>query len=454
MAYLGIILLFILGYVFTRSFLSENRLGLNVGLAFPMGLGLLSIIMFLYDLLGIPVNSMAVLYVTMFFLIAGFIALLKQKKQLTFSLSLIMPAKKDMLRVNLAWVMLMLASTVLIITVVGKALFWPVFIYDSIAGYDFIAKLIASEGTLNNSIFNPEYPLYSVRSLYPPLVPYAFGFAYSAGFENSKVIVVLFYLSIFTVFYTLIKQEIGHLGAAFFSLLLASAPEFAGFSALSSPNPPSTFYSAMGLLLVFNWYDGKDKSYLYLGWILLIFALWTRSETIIFAAMAGIFILLNAFKDKRWYLPVFYAVSTLGTLVVWQLYLNFILNITAAQPIMTYIYWDGAKLLRMLEQVLAVTFNTRFYGVIVYLFIALVILNIYSIIKKGDRGSVLLLIFIPWVLYMFIYYQIDTDYMPGSVAWIGAGYKRGFFYFLPLLLFYSATNSLVRSLFTRWLLLK
>ena len=330
-------------------------------------------------------------------------------------------------------------------------MFWPVFIPDSINGYDFIAKAIIREGTFNNAVFDTEYPLYSARSSYPPLVPLSFSMAYMMGHESSKIIVAVFYVCTFVVSYSFFKRYSTHFAAALFSLLLVITPEFAAFSALSSPNPMCTFYTAAGILSLYVWYKEDNKSYLLLGTICIILALWTRTEALIFFLGGGSLVLLKTIKTRNYILMALFGAACLSVFVFWQLYVKSVLAVESANPIIAELYWDPGKLSRMWEKVKDVTFNTQYYGIVVYLFIVMVLINIGSFIKDRERLVFIGVILISWLSYLLIYYQLDSDYSQGSPNWIESGYKRGLFYFLPLLLFYCANNKIMSKVFNDYL---
>ena len=453
MIILSWLVVFLLGLSFVSLIAQEIGAAEKIGFSFPMGMGIQSIIMFLLDVLHFPVNNNWTLLVFQLLLIALF-EWIKYKKQDAPSLSgLTVPkisVKWDTIRaLNFTWLLLISITLFVVFAIVFKTLAWPVFIYDSLTGYDFLAKAIAREGTIHNSIFDPDYPLYTVRCLYPPLVPYNFAYAHITGLASSKIVDVFYYLSIYLVFYAYLKRHTTHLAAAFFSLLLAVTPEFAAFSALSSPNPPTTFYVAIGILSLIIWYNEDQKSYLHLGIVLIAFGLWTRTESIIFAIPGGVLILLKSLHQKEYQPLIAYSVITVFSLFIWQWYTSAVLDVHEGLPLVKTLYWDPGKLSRMMKQVRWVTFKPNYYGITVFLFLVLIALNAINIIKKKDQLVLLSVIFSAWGLYMIIFYQIKTDYMPNQTTWITSGYRRGFFYFLPPILYYCANNRLVRSLFRR-----
>lgn len=453
MILLGWIIIALLGLSVINVFAYRITVLEKAGFIFPVGMGINSFIMFIMDVMHIPLTRPGLILIANVILVIGLnvIVYIRNKPIRMPELPWKNKTFKAYFKPNLAWVFLMAYTLYVVYAIAVKAMFWPPFIYDSINGYDFLARVIAHEGTFNNTIFNPENPLYSVRSLYPPLVPMNMSFAYLIGSQTSQAVVALFYVSIFVSFYALLKRYTTHLGAVIFSLLLVITPEFAAFSALSSPNPPCTFFSAMSLLCLIVYYKDDNRNFLNLGMILMFFALWTRTETVVFAAAGFLILLLISIKKKKFRDLIIYSAGCAVVFAIWQWYLATVLHVQNAEPIIMKLYWDPGKLSRMWAQVVSVTFKAQFYGWSIYIFLIMIAVNIYFIIKKKDNLMLLGTIFISWLLYIFVYYQIDTDYGPNATIWILAGYKRGLFYFLPLMLFYCGTNAAVSKVFNKWL---
>jgi len=448
----GLLIVFLLGISILNLAARKISVIEKIGFAFPIGMGIGSLLMFFMDLLHIPLNNIyTILGIYLAIIIAINIFLFLKKNGIDFSPQKIIKSFK-IVPINFAWLYLIATLCYVLYGLLSKTLFWPVCIYDSVNGYDFIAKAIEVEGTLNNSIFDQTDPLYTIRSVYPPLIPLNFGFAYIIGFETSKIIVALFFGSLGIAFYSLLKKYTTHLGAALFTLLLIITPEFAAFSCLSSPNPPCTFYASLGILSLYIWYDKDESAYFWVGSILLILALWTRSETIMFAASGGILVLLKSIKQKKIFPVIFYGVSCFIVFAIWQIYLKFVLEADQAQPIIKYLYWDPGKFSRMWAKITMITFSTQFYGVVIYLFLITLLINIKNIIVEKDRIVLIVCIMAAWCLYVFVLYQFDIDYTRSSMGGlIESGYKRGLFYFLPVILFYAATNKLSSTLFFKYL---
>lgn len=448
----GLCIIFLLGAIAVHLLSRELSLLEKTGFAFPVGLGINAFLMFGMELCHIPLYKTGLLLGSEAALVlAGYgyayhrygsgIRLWKQLR------SIHTPPRSF----HPAWWLLVLCMAVMVYGVIAQALYWPVFIYDSINGFDFVAKAVAAEGTLNNTVFNPDYPLYSLRSLYPPFVSLNFAFVYSLGFASSHVVVALFYAALAVSFYALLVRYTTHFGAALFTLLLILTPEYASFSALSSANPVCAYYVATGLLCLYIGYDRARHAYSDLGMLLILIALWTRPEAIIFAAVAGSMVLVLAIRNRTWIRPVVFALACIVVFGAWQLYIKIVLPVEPPQPIVLSLYFDGGKFLRMMEKIKTVTFDTRYYGIGFYLFLGMLLLNVVSLIRRKDRLFLLLMLAGGWTLYVFIFYQIDTDFLPGDTNWIEDAYRRGLFCFFPLMFFYMATNAISTRIFKSWL---
>lgn len=453
MKILGWLVIFLLGLSIINLVAYKIKVLAKIGFALPMGMGFNSFIMFALSLFHIPVNNInLILGIEATFILlftAGFFFV---NKQIIASKALLptFNIKKEF-NINLAWIFLSGYVIYLVYIIAAKALFWPPFIFDSIDGYDFLARIIAKEGTINNSIFNPDYLLASVRSYYPPLVPLNFAYTYLLGFDSSQIVVALFFISLIISFYAMVTRHTTPLAGALFSLFLVITPEFAAFSSLSSSNPPCTFYSAIGMLCLYTYYRFNEKPYFYIGTLFIMLAIWTRSEAIMFMVAGAIFLLKKPF-DKKQLLPLFlFGFCCMAAFLTWQIYMSSVLHVSSGLPVIKKLFWDPEKISRIWSQVKFVTFNTQFYGIITYLFVLLALANIVFIFKKMENGRFLVAILTAWIIYMIIFYQIDTDYTDTSMGgWIHSGYKRGLFYYLPLILFYCANNFISDKLFKKY----
>ncbi len=450
------LIVFVLGLAVVHAIAGKLSPVLTVGVAFPVGFGVNAFVMFGLNVIHVPLYTMymvlgidtllALLFaVYLFYRTRPWAPLAERWQRLWYSSVTLLK------RFHPAWVLLAGAVIWLVCAVLMQAFFWPVFIYDSITGFDFVAKTVLSEGTLNNSIFDSQYPLYTLRSLYPPLVALNFAFMYGIGFASSHGVVALFYASMALSFYGLVRLYTTHFAAALFTLLLLITPEYASFSVLSSSNPVCAYYVSIGLLCLYVAYERNISIYGTVGMLLIIFALWTRPEAVVFAAFAGVFALWTGIRKRAYVKPVLFGIICLAVFASWQLYVRLVLPVHLPETTVPVVVFDAGKFIRMLGKVADVTFNTRYYGVVVYLFFAVMLINVRNMIVYKDRLALLLLLCGGWAIYILVFYAIDTDFRPGSTNWIEDAYRRGLFCFFPLMVFYAAVNRFGIMLFNRYL---
>ncbi len=455
MKIIGWLVIFILGLSIINLVAYKIKVLAKIGFSLPIGMGINSFVMFSLNLFHIPINKINLLLgIDTGIIIFCFIGFYFVNKSIISSGSLFTKIDfKKAFNLNLAWIFLFSYAAYLVYAITVKSMFWPTYNSDSVDGYDFLARVIAREGTINNSIFNPDNLLIGVRSLYPPLVPLNFAFAYLLGFEDSKIVVALFFISLFVSFYAMTTKHTTPLAGALFSFFLVITPEFAAFSALSSSNPPCAFYSGIGMICLYTYYRFKEKPYLFIGILFIMLAVWTRTEAVLFALAGTIYLLSIPFNKKQLISVALLGFCSLVALLSWQIYMTSILHVESPMPIIKKLFWDPEKLSRILSQVKFVTFNTQFYGIIIYLFIMIALINTIFIFKKKENGILLGSIILAWSTYIFFYYQIDSDFKDLSMGgWIHSGYKRGLFYFLPLILFYCANNFISDKLFKKYFL--
>ena len=448
--------MFVLGLAITHAVARDLPALLKTGVALPIGFGSNAFLMFLLDLVHVPINSMAVLLSIETVLVLAALGYCFYKADAASALRTTGQRVRGLWtdvgrRLHPAWLVLFGAMMVMVAGVLVQAFFWPVFIYDSITGFDFVARVVQQEGTLNNSIFDPAYPLYTLRSLYPPMAALNFAYWYGLGFSSSQGVVALFYVSMAVSFYALLRLYTTHPGAALFTLLLIITPEFANFSAMSSSNPVCAFYISIGLLCLYVACAQVSGAYGTLGMLLVLFGLWTRPEAIVFAVFAGMFALYTGIRHRAVVKPLVFGVVWVVAFGAWQFYIRRVLGITPPETLSLTVAFDMGKLARMLDKVWTVTFDVRYYGIVVYFFLGMLLINLRNLFVWRDRLALLILLLGGWAIYVLVFYQIDTDYKAGSTNWIEDAYRRGLFCFFPLLLFYTASNRLTSVLFKRYL---
>ena len=466
MYFLTIFLVYLLGICLLR--LLDNRWSLAewLGFSFPIGMGTITLLMFLVDLLGIRLTGTTVLVLTILpiALLYAFMAIRRRDINL---FSFLLPYLRRstwifLLRRQNLGVLFLLGLVVYVIYLVAlKTLYWPPFHYDTVAGYDFLARAVAHEGTLHNALFDPAHRLASYRTLYPPLFPLSFAYFYLLGC-SAKVVSLLFYLSLAFSFYGLLRRYTNPFLSMFAVLLLLTVPEFAAQSTFLMTNMPQAVYTLIGVLAFISWFRGKGRSFLPLSIIALTLGVWGRTEGVVFFVPCCFALAWRLWTERRqrplfsWRnirLCLLFGLPSCIVYVVWELYLKHVLLVAdMQQPFKIGLITLEGKFDYMMQLVTEVTASTQLYGIVFLLGLVVLVLNLLNALYRRSLALLnpvpLVLMLAAWCLYLLVYYQIDVPTLAEFDGYISNGYKRGLFNFLPLVLFYVATSDVMQRLST------
>ncbi len=448
-------LIFCIGFVIVNSISTRLNIGEKIGLSFPFGFGLLTFLMLALNSLkvafdlGILIGSSVVLAI----FIGVFIL---RKRKLIEIININRKALHHLKQLNLSWLFLFGILVYIVYGISVKALFWPTAAYDSVTGYDYMAKVVAAEGTFNNSIFDEVNPTSSIRHSYPPFVPGSFSVAYMTGLQSSKILVVLIFLSLIIYFWAVVKKYTTQTSAICFTLILTCVPEYLAMSALSLSNVPQTLFASAGLIALSEYISKREKEYLLLGSLLLSLNAWTRSDGIVFIIGGGIMLLSDCINRKKlnlakyWKQLLVYSAISLIPFLSWHIYMKIHVknSYSNSDALIKHLFWDADKFSELIGLIWGIVSNTRLYGIVFILFAIVFLLNIRNLHK--DKPILLIGIFFSFFLYAFLYYQMNNEgerFGYSLESMINASFKRGMFPFLPAICFYMASSSMVLRFF-------
>ncbi len=446
--------IFLSGFMIMNIISTEFGLSQKIGLSMPLGFGLTTVIMLLINFSGVKFTIELIVLLSLLTVASiGFIVL--RKKKLASIVNLDLKPLRNLQYFNLSWIFLVLVLFYIVYGITAKALFWPPSAYDSITGYDYMAKVTAAEGKFNNSIFDQTNPTNSIRHSYPPFVPGSYAIAYMLGFQSSKISMVLIFVSLIIYFWSLLRKYTTETAAIFFTLVMASVPEFLAMSALSLTNVPQTLFASAGLLALFEYHKKSHKQYLILSIVLLGLNAWTRSDGVVFIAGGGVMLLYHFLLKKKidWKPLISYSILSILPLVTWQIFMK--INIegiySSSDAFVRHLFWDGEKMKELISLIWNIISSSQLYGVVFILFVIILLIN-FKFLRK-DKPILLIGIFTSFILYSFLYYQMDNggDNFGYSISsMINSSFKRGMFPFIPAICFYMASSTMITRLF-KWI---
>ena len=322
MLILGIIILFIIGFLTIHLISIRFSTSEKAGLAFPVGLGLETMMMALIDLSGIPLTATSILTAGLFLIIILSVPLYLRKEELMAYYK--QPLSFKLSDYNLIWLFFIALIVYLEYMNFSKCIYFPTYDRDSLAGFDTIGYVIAQEHTLKGlSLFQADYmpQIHNAGSyiVYAPMVQLSYAFVYLLGAETSKLIPALIYLSFLIAFYGCMKRVINKTGSAIAVFFMMITPEMFAFSSLSATNVIHAVSASLGIIYIAIWFKYREKKDLYLGALSLGLNIWTTNDNALYASGLG-FANITGMSSKT--LSVINGI--IGTVCALWLYNNFV----------------------------------------------------------------------------------------------------------------------------------
>jgi hypothetical protein len=336
--------------------------------------------------------------------------------------------------------------------IAAKNLFWPPAEDDSITSFDKLGRVMAMEGRLKVSLF--QYNLQGAAGVYPPLFHGSFAYCYIFGAETPKIVITLFFLSLLLIFYQAVKNYVGATGAMLFTLILMATPELYAHAALALGNMPTATYICAAILSTYLWIDRGDKKYFWLGAIMMGFTVWIRSDAIAFVIAALFIVFIHLIRTKDFKRFIIYSAFAVLPFIGWLLYVKLKIDLPQSSRFDLGIGYSAYRLGVMLNYVKAYLFAVPYnevhggqlYGIVFVSFFVALLINAGLAFKKGVKpvfgnlGLILIFLLVSFSIYFMEFYVINEKVQAATIASLMASsFKRGMFYFIPVVVFYTAT---------------
>jgi hypothetical protein len=446
MIIIGILLLFFVGLSVLNAISNQFGLLEKIGLSFLIGLGIFSLVMLPMDLFGVKINQLTLTIIGLVIVIGCNV----KNYKLIFSGLKFDHDEIKKYALNFSWLLCFGIIIYLFSGIAQKAFYWPTLEYDAVAGYDLMAKAIAYDGKLNNSLFeyirsSREYN----RILYPPFVASTFAYGYIFGLKTAKLITLMHFGAFLLVFYAFISKEINRTGAILFTLAMMVTPEYFSHAAMALTNLPNAINTATGLISLYFWISKREKRYFYISVIMIAVNNWTRADAIVFSVASAGILLLDAIKNKTWKEFIIHPLITIIPFFAWSNYITKVLHAESSTGyFVKHLFWDSHKIGEIASYLNTyLVKGTDLFGLTFILLFILCCIN--AVHWKQSAHLFLLLSFVAWFMYTFIYYQMDNVSFDSLDFVMKASYKRGLFCFVPLAWYYIATNTAMVWVFNK-----
>lgn len=442
----GIILTCLTGILLTGIVGTRFSWTERIGLSFPLGMTLQTIVMALLDLMHIPLTATSVLAAEaiVFALLLFIVIRYRGIDSLRFTPAML----DDWKQANLVWILLLFLIGYCEYMNFSKCIFFPPSDRDSLAAFDTLGFVAAHDHTyMRMSLFEADYNPSIHRAggsiAYSPFVQMSYAYVYLLGAETSKAIPALMYLFFVVAFYGILRRNTGKTVAALATLFMMMTPEMLGFSSLSGTNVMQAIFVGLGIAYTASWFRNRHDHDLYAGALLLGANMWCRNEGIVFIGAACIVLLIDCIRRKSYRKGLYFTGVALIPAVIWFIYMKIGGLYTEGMAI-THLFWDGEKAGNIVNGFWTLFNNTLYYGWTFVVFAIFLLGNIWFTIKKQDNLALLGMIVLSVVFYGLVIYHVDYvwDSIQNVLAYSA---KRFFFCYAPLCWYYATTTQIARK---------
>lgn len=442
----GIILTCLTGILLTGIVGTRFSWTERIGLSFPLGMTLQTIVMALLDLIHIPLTATSVLAAEaiVFALLLFIVIRYRGVDCLRFTPAML----DDWKQANLVWILLLFLIGYCEYMNFSKCIFFPPSDRDSLAAFDTLGFVAAHDHTyMRMSLFEADYNPSIHRAggsiAYSPFVQMSYAYVYLLGAETSKAIPALMYLFFVVAFYGILRRNTGKTVAALATLFMMMTPEMLGFSSLSGTNVMQAVFVGLGIAYTASWFRNRHDHDLYAGALLLGANMWCRNEGIVFIGAACIVLLIDCIRRKSYRKGLYFTGVALIPAVIWFIYMKIGGLYTEGMAI-THLFWDGEKAGNIVNGFWTLFNNTLYYGWTFVVFAIFLLGNIWFTIKKRDNLALLGMIVLSVVFYGLVIYHVDYvwDSIQNVLAYSA---KRFFFCYAPLCWYYATTTQIARK---------
>lgn len=442
---LGIVLTCLNGILLTALVGSRFSWTERIGLSFPLGMTLQTIVMALLDLLHIPLTATSVLLggLLLFALLLFVVWRFRGIDSLRLSPAML----NDWRQANLVWVLLLLLIAYCEYMNFSKCIFFPPSDRDSLAAFDTLGFVAAHDHTyMRMSLFDADYNPSIHRAggsiAYAPFVQLSYAYVYLLGAETSKAIPALMYLFFVVAFYGILRRNTGKTLAALATLFMMMAPEMLAFSSLSATNVMQAIFASLGIAYTASWLRSRHDHELYAGALLLGANMWCRNEGIVFIGAACIVLLVDCIRRKSYRKGWYFTGLALLPAVIWFVYMKVGGLYTEGMAI-TRLFWDGEKAGLIVKGFWDLFAAPLYYGWTFPAFALFVIADLWFMVKSRDNLPLLGMILLSLLFYGLVIYHVDYvwDSIQNVLAYSS---KRFFFCFVPMCWYFIATTRMAR----------
>jgi hypothetical protein len=442
---------FIAGFGITTLFKTKLPLALFLPLCLITGVAVFSLAPFLLQLLYIPLSAVNV-----------FTALFITCIVLNVRLRRGIAALKGMLKnsrftIKLYEVPCLAVICIIVFISVWRCFYLPPTPRDLTSGAEVIAEYAVKEKTMINSVFTVN--LESTNNQFKPPFIISLQIIYKlAGLPFGQVWLSTIFISFVVFLYHALSVTLHRVISGLLIIAFIAIPEMYAYTFMVLFDYSNAVFFFLSIYFLIQFFNSKQKNSAAFAGLLMGFATYIRSETLVLAVLTAPAIAFYCLKNKTG-LKTFLknvAIFTLPSLIVYvfcvTVYLNHYLPVkyevgNLINPNLLNIkgfftrFWDVNRLLIFSSN------GTDYYGLFIYLFCLLLLLQLVFVRRfTGNARNWLFAVLVVYIGLPFLGFLLPLLDIDNST-------KRGLFKIFPLMLLYFGNNNLLVSLsqkITQW----
>jgi hypothetical protein len=437
-----LLLQILVGFGILEALRYRGRLLGTISLAAIIGNSLSTFGMFLLELANVTITLGSIFGITVAFATLAYV-FVKQRiariKELFSGIT--WPKPYEFLVLALAFF--------IIVPSIWRAYYLPVDPHDSIVGPDLIAKYAVEQGHYVSSPFTDSWiaTFHRGQMFYAPFTAMMQIQYRLLGYPFGQVWLGILWISFLLFFYDRMRDSIHPMLAGLLLVFFLALPEVYAYTFLLQTDFSNMVFFCSGVFLFWDYVRQKSWPSLLLSALLFGLAVWSRSEGVFFVGFGGLLVLALGWRELKlkslFHAVAFVAVPTvffvLWNIVFFKLYLPYPPDNT--QELITQFDYSP-RLFKIYESMLeTVIFKDMYWGFFIYGFLVYLVANL--IIYRDAKGLSIL----AWVLLLFIVFGLIIFHFP--LANVPFTFRRGYFKFFPIFLFYAANSSLMLMLSKR-----
>ena len=283
-----LMIVFGIGLPLTLLIAPRGNLVGNLGISFPLGIGIFTLAMFISNLLGLRFSLLNNFLLLILFSVP---IIFSQKKRIKrYFLELLDSAQN--VRFSLDEKIMFGVIGFFAVSSFINTFYWPVYSWDSLVLYDFRGRIFALTGFIKDALFSNYYVSY------PLLTSLAHAIVYLSSGKNPQFIYSLFYLSLGLCFYGLLRETISRRLGILFTLILMVIPLIFEHSIISLTNLPYTVFLSLGVIYFYLWDKKRTQGYLILSALLVGLTTLTRGIEPYWLAVFLVVVLTSLFRKR------------------------------------------------------------------------------------------------------------------------------------------------------------